>query len=322
MRNSVKISAAALAAAALVSISSLGASAAELATLPNDGDRLMVLSCDDRFPYALGDIDVATGVITPVGTSVVEGEGECWSQGAYNPADGLIYAVDWNHMDGQYYVLSSIDPNTGDIVDIGPITDLRDDSAINQYAIAINANGDAFVNSQSSLFSLDLATGDSTYIADFNDGDVVTPGFYSFTFHPVTDVLYAVWWGPQDVYSVNVETGFITLEDSTWNDANGEGNAGLAFDSNGLGWFQNDGLTGFFAADITDIAGTRSTDVPFSYNDANFYAESLVYVPAATDVAEEEALAETGADAGLMGSAALAFAIAAAGIVVTRLRRS
>ncbi len=319
MRNSVKISAAALAAAALVSISTLGASAVGEVGLPNDGDRLMVLTCDDSFPYALGQVDTATGIVTPIGEQTTN---QCWSQGAYNPADGLIYAVDWNHGIDGFPQLSTIDPDTGIVAAVGPVTDLRNDLGVNQYAVAIDADGNAFVSSDSELFSLDLATGDASFIGHFNDGDDVSPAFYSFAFNPITNVLYGVWWDTQDLYSIDAETGAMTLIDSTWNDVSGEANASLAFDSSGMGWFQSEHLTGFFAADVTDIEGTRSTAVAFSYNDANFYAESLIYVPAATDVAEEEALAETGVDAGLVGTAALAFAMAAAGIAVTRMRRN
>ena len=320
MRNSVKISAAALSAAALVSLSALGAAAVDEAALPFADDRLMVLTCDNRFPYSVGEVDTLTGFVTPIGEQIADGEGECWSQGVYNPADGQIYSVDWSHGTDGFPLLRSINPATGEDTLMGPITDLRTDLGVNQYSLAITADGDVFVASDSELFSLDLATGDATFIGHFNDGDDVNPSFYSFAVNPVDGVLYGVSWIGQDVYAIDTETGSITLVDATWNDVVGGGSASLTFDSNGLAWFQNDGLTGFFTADVTDIEGTRSTAVAFSYNDANFYAESLVIVPGV--IASEEALAETGVGSGLMGSAALAFAIAAVAIAVTRLRRS
>lgn len=319
MRNSVKISAAALSAAALVSLSALGAAAVGEASLPAEDDRLMVLTCDDLFPYSVGEVDTMTGIVTPIGEQIAEGEGECWSQGLYNPADGQIYSVDWNHGTDGFALLRSIDPATGEDTVVGPITDLRTDLGVNQYSLAITADGDVFAASDSELFSLDLATGDATFIGHFNDGDDVNPSFYSFAVNPVDGVLYGVSWIGQDVYAIDTTDATLTLVDSSWNDGNGDSTAGLIFDSNGLGWFQHDGLPGFFVADITNLAATRSASIEFLYNDVNFYAESLVIVPGA--IAEEEALAETGVDYSLYGTAAIALVLAATGIVVARLRR-
>lgn len=322
MRISAKISSAAFAVAALISLAPLSASAAVAPTLPNEGDRLFVFTCDDLFPFSYGIVDTATGVVAPVGEQLAEGNGECWGNGAYNAADGLIYSVDWNHSAEGFYLLSSVNPETGEIIDIAPITDTRDGgSPHNEYSIAIDAEGNAYVVDNVSIFSLDLTTGDATYIGDLTDGVNPQSAFYSFAFNPIDGLLYGVPWGSQDVYSIDTADGSLTLVDDSWNAESSDRNAGLTFDSNGVAWFQLDGLTGFFAADVNDIAGTRSSDIAFSYNDVNFYSESLVFVPAAP-VAEEEALAETGIDAGFLGAAGAAFALAAAGVAVARTRRN
>ncbi len=295
----------------------LSAAATETAALPAADGRLFVLTCDTDFPYALGELNTVTGVVTPVGESVT---GQCWPQAAYNAVDGLIYGVDWSSIVDGYPVLSTINPDTGETLTVAPITDLRDGGApLSFYALAINSDGEAFAASDTSLFSLNLSTGDATYIGEFLQDGQARVEFYSFAFNPIDNDLYTVNWGPQDVFTVNTSDASLSLVDDSWNTETATSNAGLAFDSNGIGWFQNEGLTGFFSADVTDIAGTRSTDVPFTYNDVNFYAESLVYVPA--DVVDE-ALAETGVRDSLYGTAALAVVLAAAGIVVARLRRS
>ena len=320
MRNSLKIAAVA-SATALLSMAALSASAVGETALPSEDDRLFVLTCDSEFPFSIGEIDELTGDVTPIGEQLIDSQ--CWSQGAYNATDGLIYSVEWNYQVEGYYLLSSINPDTGEILEIGPVTDTRDGgSAINQYALAINAEGDAFVVSGDSLFSLDLTTGDATFIGQLNDGVNVQNDFYSLAFNPVTGVLWGLNWSPQDVFTIDITDGSLTLVDDSWNVDSGNQNAGLTFDSNGLAWLQSENVTGMFPADITDIAGTRGVDVGFTYLGENFYAESIVYVPAAPAVAEEEALAETGlADsAATTGLAGLAAITAAA--VIARVRRS
>jgi LPXTG-motif cell wall-anchored protein len=303
-------------------------------TLPNAGDKLFVMPCYGQ-THDLLEIDVATGVTTPVGTE--RDVDVCWSQGFYNPADGLIYGVNWDYSDPDgNYVLQVIDPATGVVTDVGSITEAGSGDYLDQHATALSPDGAAYMVDGSSLYTLDLNTGTASLVGDLELDGIPKGSFFSLAFNPVDGLLYGTDWDSgHNWYSISTTDASLTVVNDTWNTNTGNSNAGLAFDSNGVAWHQLDNLRSIASGVLPELDATTANFNEVTLSGENFYFESVIYVPAAVveptptpeAVAETAApaLAATGVDAAALTTGAGATALlllAGVALVLTRRRQN
>lgn len=313
------------------------ASAAPVAdrTLPT-AQKLVLLPCEgEAAPGSIYSVDTASGQLTQIGNVTLETS--CWSSGYYNPADGLIYAVNWNVMSAEepkFYYLSSINPTTGVVTQLSTIklpVDPEDpvDLPLNQYAVTISPAGVVYVADNEFLYTLDVGTGNTELVGKFTDNadgaDPVNPtSFYSLAFSP-DGTLYGNSW-TRKWYTIDPLNAVVTeLVTSTGN------NAGLTFDSSGVAWFQLDsqfeGNTGFASGTVPNLGGTRANVYQFTIGSGDaavpVYAESLLVIPATpSGGGSSTGLAKTGADASAVTVASsLGAVMLAAGAVFMVSRR-
>lgn len=258
--------------------------------------------------------------------------------GYYDPSDGLIYAVDWEHRteDG-FYWNSSIDPVTGEVKDIS-IIQFPDGTFLNHWSSALAPDGTIYITDEDELFTLELSTGEATLVGQFSYDDgtedstpIVPTEFYSFAFNPVDGLLYGNAYGQDGTrdhwYTINTDNAELTELSTTTGP-----NLGLYFDSSGVAWYQLDsqfeGNTGFASGTFDDLTVTQANRYPFSIGTGEeltyVYAESLVVVPAAAPAGggtTAPSLAKTGSDATVIAVSSLGALLIAAGAVFMAYRR-
>lgn len=317
-----RIASVAIAAAMLGIFSTASIAQADVAdrSLPA-GDQLYLLPCGNDIRPALYTVDLNSGALTPIGADL--SVASCWSSGYYNPTDGLIYAVNWDVQapSGKYY-FSSINTQTGAVQNLVEISS-PGDTFLDQYSVAMSPAGVIYVTDATQMFTMDPATGDTTLIGTLQEsGGTAHSEFYTFAFDPISGDLYGNSWndGGDTWYTIDTGTAVLTPE-PTFNAGNQ--NAGLAFDSTGVAWFQYEnnfaGSPGFASGTFPDLAATRGNAYPFNLpGDVSLYGESLIVAPIPS---AEPSLPDTGVSTSSTVPWAIGILAMGALVLVVGLRR-
>lgn len=312
-----------LSAVALAGVASVfGMTAANATPTPGtlaEGNNLYVLEYDGAVSGDFLLADVATGHTTRVGSSALN---TGWSGASFNPADGLIYALElheWNDP----YTLHSIDPATGAVTEIGDLPD-----GVSAGALAIDADGNGYlIDWDENLYSIDLSDASTILIGSFTSG-----GFgdvYAFAINPVDGRAYiAEFYGDYDIFEIDLSDATISTVFAGYDAMLAQGIAALAFDESGTAWFETDRNTAeLWSADINDFEGTAQFETQM-FNPDNtedpIYFEALAITYPVDGIADsggsDSGLAETGiADMTALWLGA-GFTVAGASFLVMRRR--
>ena len=301
------------------------ASAAPVVALP-EGDQIVLIDCDDApgQAFTMG----ADGAATPIGpATMLDNNSNCSPSGAINPVDGKTYYIAWGGGSSTHY-LATLDRTTGASTAVAPLSGDTSDSC----GIAIDAAGNAFNASGTSLYSLNLVTGVNTLVGNTTHNQTCSWGI-----NPVDNEIY--WFtrtGPtnSDVYRISKTDGAATFVVSLDVSAlSGYSPDGVVFDKNGIAWIQDDecdgpdNWCGVEPADLT--AGVvysptgyfhDATQTVYAANFegvAYFYSMGMIYVPAPAP-----ALAATGsASSAISGGMVAAGVLLLGGVVFLTMRR-
>ena len=189
-----------LAASVALALPVLFASPAAAATLPAT-DSLWAISCNpvgEDYEAGLFSLNPADAQATAIGNGTGLDGGDCAFQPAWNPVTNQAYYI--SDVDNE---LATIDLTTGLSTVVGEITG---PGLINYpTAMAIGLDGAAYAwDRNGGFFSLDLATGAVTLIAD------TTLDIWSFSVDPTTGLFYAVDYAGI-AYSITAATGAATV---------------------------------------------------------------------------------------------------------------
>jgi hypothetical protein len=214
------------------------AMAAQSRTLP-EGEVFYAIDCQDSVGQ-MATVDVLTSVATLVGTNAPTPNTTCAGPAAWDVTTGNMYWTSWNGPD----TLMLADIETGQSTEVGLFID--GSFTIGSDGIAIDDVGNAYLVDQGSetgddgrttgmkLYSLDLATGAATYIANIQGMTGIFPCVAAFAFNPADGGFYlncdsgAV---ANKLMKLNVTDGTTTIVCTWTHDI-----WGLAFDSNGIAW--------------------------------------------------------------------------------------
>lgn len=315
MKKTVLTTLALAASAAIVMIGAAPASAAGNSIDP--GDSLYAINCDtEYFNWTLLSVDPATALSTKIG----DGAGydpeyfACAFQPAYNPATGKSYYIQFQNGEFNHSLLAEIDVATGVSTTIGefnePVPEGEDLYPIID-AMAIGLDGSAFALGEGDLYSVDLATGELTYIGE----SLVST--WAFAVDPTSGIFYAID-NENELFIVDTTDGSFTSGGQVGVESGSI--FSLQIDGGGTFWIQADEQSESGASLWSFRLDTLSSPVysgPFV--DGPFYTEAILIIPG------EPVLPATGADlsvaplaAGLAGVLTLLGAV----VVVTRRRRT
>lgn len=323
----MKFAAAVLSGASIVALSLAVATPAYAAGNAIDpGDSLYAINCDEEMynDWQFFSVDSTTAVSTPIGTGEETGPEEssgCAGQPAYNPATGKSYYIQWTQ---ESVDLASIDVTTGVSTTIGGF--YYDNGEFPEYveadALAIGADGAAYVLAEGTLWSVNLDTAWVTPIGE------TEPNIYAFAYDSVTSKFYGITY-LNAIYEIDVTDGTATyIDDVVGPDPNPEALFriySLQFDEAGTFWVEIDTYVDEeFVATLWSFT-LATVDAPVYsgiFTDDPFYTEALLIIPG--DPAVEPALAATGADVADVlpwGVGAAAIVLAGGVLMIVRSRR-
>ncbi len=304
----MKITAAVVSGASIVALSLAVAGPASAAGNAIDpGDSLYAINCDDVYnDWQLFSVDSTTAFSTPIGVGTDDGidnnSAGCAAQPAYNPATGKSYYVQWSM---ESVELATIDVATGVSTTIGGF--YYDNGEFPEYievdALAIGADGSAFVLAEGTLWSVDLDTAWVTPIGE-TEGDI-----YAFAFDSVTSKFYGISY-LNEIFEIDVTDGTATpVGEVVSPEPDGLFRVySLQFDEAGTFWVEVDsygeGGDGLVAELWSFTLPTAESPVYSGvFTDDPFYTEAILIIPGDVPVAPlvpvapvEPALAATGAD--------------------------
>lgn len=324
----MKFAAAVLSGASIVALSLAVVTPASAAGNAIDpGDSLYAINCDGIYPeWQFFSVDSTTAFSTPIGTGTDDGDENdsegCAAQPAYNPATGKSYYIQWTQ---ESVDLASIDVTTGVSTTIGGF--YYDNNEFPEYieadALAIGADGAAYMLAEGTLWSVDLDTAWVTPIGSTH-ADI-----YAFAYDAVSGKFYGITY-LNSMYEIDVTDGTATFVADVVS-PNPEKHFriySLQFDQAGTFWVEVDstveGVSGLISELWSFTLATVETPV-FSgvFTDDPFYTEAILIIPG--EVAPvEPALAATGADfAGALpwGVGAAAIVLAGGVLMIVRSRR-
>ena len=310
----MKLAATILSGASIVALSlAIAAPANAAGNAIDPGDALYAINCDDIYnDFQLFGVDSTTAFSTAIGDGSGAAENACAGQPAYDPSTGKSYYIQWVSEGPD--LLAEVDVTTGESAVVG---DFYYDNgefpeSIGADALAIGADGSAFVLSNGTLWSVDLDSGWVTPIAE------TEPDIYSFAADPVTGKFYGITY-LNEIFEIDVVTGAATSIDFIdFGTLEGDFHRtySLQFDGAGTFWVEVDHYgesVEIYEATLWSFT-LATVDAPVYsgvFTDDPFYTEAILIVPG-TVVAPEPALAATGADLG----SALSFGIGGALIVL------
>jgi len=307
---------AALAGVSLVALSVFAATPALAAGNAVDpGDAMYAINCDSVYnDWQLFGVDSTTAFSTAIGTGTGVYTGTCAGQPAYNPATGVSYYIQWFDESDE---LASIDVATGVSTTIGEFVWENGEfpQTVQADAMAIAADGTAYLLGEGELWALDLSDGS---IEPIGESLIDT---YALAVDPVTGTLYGIT-SNNDIYEIDPATGAVSLVDTIAFPSKGHYVYSLQFDQAGTFWIEADEVGESYVANLWSFT-LATVDAPVlsgAFTDGPFYTEALLIIPATPKVV----LADTGVDssgvplvAGIAGMVVLA---GAAAMIVRRRR--
>lgn len=298
------------AAAALALGGASSASAAPPALPP--GGQLVSISCntDDTPVATLAVVDAATGIATALGPTA-DPTFECGYSAAWDASTGTLYGVIYDDV----ATLVRWDVASQTLVSVGLVED-GIGAGVAVDSIAIDLDGNAYVVSGDTLFSIDLASGLATSLGVLA-GDGLSDNAYGFSVDPVTGDLYLLS-EQGDLYELDpdaVSTAYL----ASWTFSPDQiFTRGLAIDANGTAWVVQDAGVSNSLLSSVPLAGFGDTP-EFSGSlelDGAYLSWWVAYVPASLTppAPVEPTLASTGLEIG--ASWVLAAVAAGAGIAI------
>lgn len=324
----MKLAAAVLSGASIVALSLAVAAPANAAGNAIDpGDSLFAINCDDIYnDFQLFGVDSTTAFSTAIGDGSGAAEDSCAGQPAYDPSTGKSYYIQWVNEGPD--LLAEIDVTTGESAVVG---DFYYDNGefpefISADALAIGADGSAFVLDNGSIWSVDLDSGWVTPIAETQNG------IYSFAFDSVTGKFYGITYA-NEIFEIDVVTGAATslgFVDFSTPEGQFHRTYSLQFDEAGTLWVEVDnygeGVADYYATLWSFTLETLDAPVYSGiFTDDPFYTEAILIVPGTVVVPVEPALAATGADSSALlplGLGAGLIVLAGGALVIVRRRTS
>lgn len=156
---------------------------AETPTLPV-GESLFALGASNagEAPYSqLFSVNASSAAGTPIGAGRVDAA-DIQHQSAWDAKTQTAYFLE-NSSPGS--TLGTINVSTG-VSTLAAMQTTLNANPITLNSIAINGDGEAFVTDNTSLYGIDLLTGEVTWIAYLNQ-----PQYFSLDFDPTSDLMYA-----------------------------------------------------------------------------------------------------------------------------------
>lgn len=274
----------------------------------------------------MATFDVLTSIGTIVGSNTPTPNTDCASQAAYDAVSDSIYWVSW----GATETLMKADVTTGESVEVGPFSasgganSIAIDDQGNAFAI-VEADTDHPTPTGEKLYSLDLTTGDMTFIAGLGGG-VGAYGsacVFSFAFNPKDKQFYINCDSlSYEISTVDVTNGDVALACDFSADP-GTNVLGISFDTNGIGWTADGGYSNIASFDVTQAScgweggDTISVDGTGWYTVSNAITYSATPPPGPTP----DNLPSTGASQGTAIASGVAAGVAfalAAGVFLMR----
>lgn len=283
---------------------------------------LFVVDCGSFQPQ-LWSVDSTSGDSTAVGDFPTDTT-HCSLGGQTNPADGKPYFITYS---GTVY-LTTVDTASGLV---SKVVDFSGDQSF-LWDIQFTNSGEAFATTSSSLYTLDLSTGETTLVGDFGVG-LQTVGY-----SPKTDTLYGYSPLSGVAYTIDRSTGVATAvpEHNLVLPANYTCPDGtthglfvnhVVFDANGNPWFQNETCTSTllvqdFSTGTVYYQGQFNDTAQSLYSNSPYYQFYTSAIFITTDVAPAE-LPATGAltEPGVTLGAVSAVGIGLGAIVIGVIRR-
>jgi hypothetical protein len=271
---------------AILAAAGLGSSAAMAAqtrALP-EGEIFYAIDCNDSIGQMV-TVDVLTSAATLIGANTPTSNTTCAGPAAWDPSTGTMYWTSWtNNPD----TLMVADIETGQSTEVGPF--MVGSSPIGSDGIAIDAQGNAYLLDDdgdgstpvgTKLYSLDLATGAATYIANVEGMTGSFACVAAFAFNPADGGFYAncdTGSGTETLVKIDVSDGSTTVA-CTWTHSIW----GLAFDSSGIGWVPDNGDANLTSFDVS-LGGSCGEEVgtPIQVNGVNWYTGSNVIATSST----------------------------------------
>ncbi len=290
-----------------IAVVAMGASmtpamAAQSRTLP-EGEVFYAIDCQDSLGQ-MATVDVLTSAATLVGTNVPTPNTTCAGPAAWDVTTGSMYWTSWNNPD----ILMIADIETGQSTEVGPFVD--GSFTIGSDGIAIDDAGNAYLVDQGSetgadgrttgtkLYSLDLATGAATYIANIQGMTDTFACVAAFAFNPADGGFYLNCTAgavTNKLMKLNVTDGTTTIACTWTHDI-----YGLAFDSNGIAWVP-DSTVGLASYDVS-LGGDcgEQLGASITLNGDGWYTNSNIIASLSTPPAPAPApeLPSTGMSAG------------------------
>ncbi len=324
-------------AGAALALSISGFQAAN-ATLPPqtrslpDGSSLFMVSCDNSTTAGqLGQFDVATGLLTNVGTgsdseyahNVGHTNQFCAGGATYNQVTKTAYWFNWRY-DGSFSTspLFSINPTTGvstyignlttgetNARGMGPIGQMEDargltsDSSGNTYVLWAGDSGSHFW-----VGKVNLSTAAITDVVAVDSAGATLFGFaaYGFTYNPADGHFYVyTYYDPAKLVQINVATGEtslpVTAEALDWTAE------GMSFDSHGILWGVQGSSNRLMSISVADwntsTAGQVASYTPW-FSEASFIVTSDSVGPMLPDPVQQSSITSSSADTTTVGSPA------------------
>ena len=292
--------------AGLVMSAVSGASAVGVAPTIPDGFELFLPSCSPS--GQLYQINDATAAGTAIGSpNTALAADACPSGAAYNPADGKFYLLEGGASYPSPGVLYTIDPITGVFTTVATT-----DAAY--YNLMIDNEGNAFTTSAGTLYSLNLADGSTTPIANNGVND------YCLAVNPVTDLITWVDYATGEVKTISKTDGTVTSSGVTLTYPAGADCYAMAIDGNGVAWMgQGSSPYLLFTGNLTTGAVNEIGDLLDGSTDLPVTA-LMVGLPTPA----ETSLPNTGIDAAtsaLVAGGVAGLMIAGAAVLVVARRR-
>ena len=161
---------------------------ASAATLPST-DTLYAISCDRGAD--LFSVDADTADMTLIGNTGINND--CAGQGAFDPITNTAYYVSWGS-DSQG--IAAINLTTG----AATFTPITGDSNAYTDTLAIGLDGSAWVITGFNLYSINLSTGVTTFVAN-----LTSRNFSAFSVDPTTGKFYVIEKNNGEAFELTVE---------------------------------------------------------------------------------------------------------------------